>query len=280
MGSRMKMSKAAGMVMDEAMPMMAMAEVEEEKAVATNDEAADTVAETPQGEETVQVRENLDETAFFYPQLTTAADGSVALKFTLPESLTTWRLLGLAHTKDLCYGTIEGLSVAQKDVMIQPNVPRFLREGDAATISARIFNTGEKDLSGTAMLRFLNPETNAVVLEQKQTVSMKAGGTTPVTFNIDFSLFTPHSSLLICQMIVSGADFSDGEQHYLPILPATSHVTVTVPVTQHHPGRMSRSPYPSPSIIRVSPPSICRSSCRPMPPNRNSRWSTPTSLPG
>ena len=236
MGSRMKMSKAAGMVMDEAMPMMAMAEVEEEKAVATNDEAADTVAETPQGEETVQVRENLDETAFFYPQLTTAADGSVALKFTLPESLTTWRLLGLAHTKDLCYGTIEGLSVAQKDVMIQPNVPRFLREGDAATISARIFNTGEKDLSGTAMLRFLNPETNAVVLEQKQTVSMKAGGTTPVTFNIDFSLFTPHSSLLICQMIVSGADFSDGEQHYLPILPATSHVTVTVPVTQHHPG--------------------------------------------
>ena len=236
MGSRMKMSKAAGMVMDEAMPMMAMAEVEEEKAVATNDEAAETVAETPQGEGSVQVRENLNETAFFYPQLTTAADGSVALKFTLPESLTTWRLLGLAHTKDLCYGTIEGLSVAQKDVMIQPNVPRFLREGDAATISARIFNTSEKDLTGTAVLRFLNPETNAVVLEQKQAASMKAGGTTPVTFNIDFSLFTPHSSLLICQMTVSGADFSDGEQHYLPILPATSHVTVTVPVTQHHPG--------------------------------------------
>ena len=236
MGSRMKMSKAAGMVMDDAMPMMAMAEVEEEKAVATNDEAAETVAETPQGEGSVQVRENLNETAFFYPQLTTAADGSVALKFTLPESLTTWRLLGLAHTKDLCYGTIEGLSVAQKDVMIQPNVPRFLREGDAATISARIFNTSEKDLTGTAVLRFLNPETNAVVLEQKQAVSMKAGGTTPVTFNIDFSLFTPHSSLLICQMTVSGADFSDGEQHYLPILPATSHVTVTVPVTQHHPG--------------------------------------------
>ena len=126
--------------------------------------------------------------------------------------------------------------MAQKDVMIQPNVPRFLREGDAATISARIFNTSEKDLTGTAVLRFLNPETNAVVLEQKQAVSMKAGGTTPVTFNIDFSLFTPHSSLLICQMTVSGADFSDGEQHYLPILPATSHVTVTVPVTQHHPG--------------------------------------------
>ena len=247
MGSRMKMNAAAGMVMDEAMPMAAMAEVEEEKAVAVNDEAADTAAETPQEESSVQVRENLNETAFFYPQLTTAADGSVALKFTLPESLTTWRLLGLAHTKDLCYGTIEGLSVAQKDVMIQPNMPRFLREGDAATISARIFNTSEKDLTGTAVLRFLNPETNAVVLEQKQTVSMKAGGTTPVTFDVR-SLASAGSAtvssrslslskgLLICQMTVSGADFSDGEQHYLPILPATSHVTVTVPVTQHHPG--------------------------------------------
>ena len=238
MGSRMKMNKAAGMVMDEAMPMMAMAEVEE-KAVQQEsaDETNEAVDEAPQEEGTVQVRENLNETAFFYPQLTTAADGSVALKFTLPESLTTWRLLGLAHTKDLCYGTIEGLSVAQKDVMIQPNVPRFLREGDAATIAARIFNTSEKDLTGTAVLRLLNPETNAVVVELKQSVALKAGGTTPVAFDLDpASLLTAQTSLLICQMTVSGTGFSDGEQHYLPILPATEHVTLTVPVTQHHPG--------------------------------------------
>ena len=236
MGSHMRM-KAAGMVMDEAVAMAAPMEVAEEKAMVETNEAVDTSVETPQEEASVQVRENLNETAFFYPQLTTAPDGSVALKFTLPESLTTWHLLGLAHTKDLCYGTIEGLSVAQKDVMIQPNVPRFLREGDAATIAARIFNTSEKDLSGTAVLRLLNPETNAVVLEQKQTVTMQAGGTTPVSFDLDpASLLTAQTSLLICQMTVSGADFSDGEQHYLPILPATSHVTVTVPVTQHHPG--------------------------------------------
>ena len=238
MGSRMRMNKAAGMVMDEAVAMVAEPmekEAAEEKAVveAETDEIA---AETPQ-EESVQVRENLNETAFFYPQLTTAADGSVALKFILPESLTTWRFLGLAHTKDLCYGTIEGLTVAQKDVMIQPNVPRFLREGDAATIAARIFNTCEKDLTGTAVLRLLNPETNAVVAEQKQSVALKAGGTTPVSFDLDpASLLTAQTSLLICQMTVSGADFSDGEQHYLPILPATAHVTVTVPVTQHHSG--------------------------------------------
>ena len=234
-GASMKMDRAV-MVEEAAMlrsePMEKNALQEE---VADTD-ANDVAAETPQEEGSVQVRENLNETAFFYPQLTTAADGSVTLKFTLPESLTTWRLLGLAHTKDLCYGTIEGLSVAQKDVMIQPNVPRFLREGDAATIAARIFNTGEKDLTGTAVLKLINPETNAVVVELKQPVALKAGGTTPVAFSLDTSsLLTSPSTLLICQMMVSGADFSDGEQHYLPILPATEHVTVTVPVTQHHP---------------------------------------------
>ena len=237
MGSRMRMKNAvAYMAVEDAT--MPMAEAMEEKAVEVKmDEAADTNAAAPQQEESVQVRENLNETAFFYPQLTTAADGSVALKFTLPESLTTWRLLGLAHTKDLCYGTIEGLSVAQKDVMIQPNVPRFLREGDAATIAARIFSTSEKDLTGTAILKLINPETNAVVVELKQAVALKAGGTTPVAFSLDASsLLAAQSSLLICQMMVSGVGFSDGEQHYLPVLPAKEHVTVTVPVTQHHPG--------------------------------------------
>ena len=236
MGSRMRMKNAvASMAVEVAA--MPQAEAMEEKAVEVKmDEAADTNAAAPQQEESVQVRENLNETAFFYPQLTTAEDGSVALKFTLPESLTTWRLLGLAHTKDLCYGSIEGLAVAQKDVMIQPNVPRFLREGDAAMISARIFNTSERALNGTARLRLLNAETEAVVAEWSQSVSLAAGGTTSVTFNFDVTGFTADASLFICQMTVSGADFSDGEQHYLPILPATEHVTVTVPVTQHHPG--------------------------------------------
>ena len=203
-------------------------EVEADEAVA--------VAQTEAEGEQVQVRENLNETAFFYPQLTTDAEGCVALKFTLPESLTTWRFLGLAHTKDMFVGSIEGLTVAQKDVMIQPNVPRFVREGDEATISARIFNTGGKDLTGKAQLRLLNPETNAVVYELSQNVSLKAGETTSVTFNVDCSLFKDQYSLLVCQMTVSGKDFSDGEQHYLPVLPASERVTVTMPITQHQPG--------------------------------------------
>ena len=230
-----------GVVYEEAMVAMeapmAYAKNEEsgdrsQESVDSSQESGDRSQET--GSEQVQVRENLNETAFFYPQLTTDAEGRVALKFTLPESLTTWRLMALAHTRDMYVGSIVGEAVAQKDVMIQPNVPRFLRDGDQGTISARIFNTGEKNLTGKAQLRLLNPETNAVVYEQSQNVTLKAGETTPVTFTFTPSLLTP--SLLICQMTVSGKDFSDGEQHYLPLLPSQERVTVTMPITQHQPG--------------------------------------------
>ena len=229
-----------GMVYEDAMvamePTMAYAKNNAD-AVEAEVEGSATDAAQPDAksqEEQVQVRENLNETAFFYPQLTTDAKGRVALKFTLPESLTTWRLLGLAHTRDMYVGSIIGEAVAQKDVMIQPNVPRFLRDGDMGAISARIFNTGEKNLTGKAQLRLLNPETNAVVYEQSQNVSLKAGETTAVTFTL--SPLTSDLSLLICQMTVSGKGFSDGEQHYLPLLPSQERVTVTMPITQNQPG--------------------------------------------
>ena len=230
-----------GMVLYEAaaMPepmMMKNARVEAEPPAVqemTSEELLDALDPQP---EQVEVRENLNETAFFYPQLVTAEDGSVALKFTLPESLTTWRFMGITHTKDMHYGFLEATTVAQKDVMIQPNTPRFLRDGDEATISARIFNTSEKSLQGKAVLRFLDPETNAVIGQQSQPVTLKAGGTAAVTFQVEPSAFSTQHSLVICQMTVSGNGFSDGEQHYLPILPSTERVTVTVPITQHHQG--------------------------------------------
>ena len=224
---RMVMKSASRMIED-ADEMVANVAAEEAETKTTEE-----VESTEQ--EQVQMRENLNETAFFYPQLTTDAQGRVAIKFTLPESLTTWRFMGLAHTKDLYYGMLEGETVAQKDVMIQPNVPRFVREGDEATISARLFNTSQKDLTGKAVLKLINPETDAVVAELSQTVKMKAGDTTPVTFTL--SPLTSDLSLLICQVSVSGKGFSDGEQHYLPVLPAKERVTVTLPITQHHAGK-------------------------------------------
>ena len=250
-GSRMKlgarnMDLEDGMVMLEAAPAMAGAPMakmavtndvglgdggEEEEAAATAG-AADAADEKQTAD--VQMRENLNETAFFYPQLTTDMIGRVAIKFTLPESLTTWQLLGFAHTRELYYGNIEAEAVAKKDVMIQPNVPRFVREGDQATISARVINTGEKDVKGTARLVLINAETNATVYEKTQQVSVKAGETLPVTFDINTAGYEP--TMLICKMSISGKGYSDGEQHYLPVLPACERITVALPITQHKPG--------------------------------------------
>ena len=197
-------------------------------------------AEEPAAEEeeaAVPMRENLNETAFFYPTLTTDSEGRIAIKFTLPESLTTWRFMGIATTQDMCNGYIGGEAVAQKEVMIQPNMPRFLRAGDQAKLSARIFNTSDHAVSGTSMLRLLDPETNKVILKQSQPFTVKAGEMIVVTFDIALSTLNSQlSTLFVCQMSASGKNFSDGEQHYLAVLPNEERVTVTVPFTQHEPG--------------------------------------------
>jgi hypothetical protein len=135
----------------------------------------------------VQVRENLDETAFCYPMLQTDSTGQVVLRFTLPESLTTWRFMGVSNTPDMMYGYIGAEAVAKKDVMIQPNVPRFLRQGDEATVSARIFNTTDRAVSGMARLQLIDPETGATVCEQQQPFAADAEKSASVCFTVDVS---------------------------------------------------------------------------------------------
>ena len=183
--------------------------------------------ETAEGESEymqMQLRENLNETAFFYPALTTDEDGNVSIKFTLPESVTTWRLLGFAHTADMLNNVIEAEAVASKEVMVQPNMPRFVRVGDKVQISARISNSGEKVAKGIALMELVDPETDKVVVRQKKSITVEAGATTSVTFD-----FAPEEKfpLLICRITASGKTFSDGEQHYLPVLPDKERVTVT-----------------------------------------------------
>ena len=243
-GGRMfKAAKAtAAMPMEDGVLYEKAAPMAEARAIgaAGNDEAAleevvvKGVSEEPQQEENVQMRENLNETAFCYPQLTTDEQGQVVMKFTLPESLTTWRFMGVANSADMLYGNIEGEAVAKKDVMIQPNVPRFVRMGDNATISARIFNTNEKVLSARAKIELIDPATEKVVAESSQPVTLEANGTTGVTFHAHPKEQWP--SLLIAKCMVVGDGFSDGEQHYLPVLPDKEYVTKTVPYTQHEPG--------------------------------------------
>ncbi len=197
--------------------------------------------ETKQGEATneksekeeVQLRENLNETAFCYPALTTNQQGEVTLKFTLPESLTTWRFMGIANTVDMLYGAIGGEAVAQKEVMVQPNVPRFLRMGDEAQISARIFNLSEKKVSGQAKIQLLYAHDNSLAAEQSVPFSVEPGQTAAVNFTIPSASL--QESLLVCKVFATGEGFSDGEQHYLPVLPDREYVTKTIPYTQHVP---------------------------------------------
>ena len=213
----------------------AAGEVLKAKEVAAVENADATDEESKQEE--VQVRENLQETAFCYPTLQTDQEGQVVLKFTLPECLTTWRFMGISNTVDMMYGYLGAEAVAKKDVMIQPNVPRFIRMGDEAELSARIFNTSDHAVSGQAKLILIDPETNKTVFEQQQSFSAESEKTAGVTFSLDVSqLSSLTSSLLICKVIAVGEGFSDGEQHYLPILPNREYVTKTVPFTQHEAG--------------------------------------------
>ena len=241
MGSVAMRAKGAGVVEEEAMvmaePMMANAAMDTATEVAKEQEedVAQTEAkqEEPQQEESVQLRENMQETAFFYPALVADTKGDVVLKFTLPESLTTWRFMSVAHTTDMQVGSLSGETVAQKDVMLQPNMPRFIRMGDKAQLSARIFNISEQPQKGTAQIELLDPETERVIFSSQQPVAVEAGKTGHVTFDYQP---TDQYSLLICRMSVKGENFSDGEQHYLPILPDKERVTKSVPFTQHEPG--------------------------------------------
>ena len=237
----MLMSKSAGMM--ESAPMAAQASDGLQEVVVANDakggellrakESAD-IEEQEEVEQQVQLRENLNETAFCYPTLKTDGDGHVTLSFTLPESLTTWRFMGIANTVDMLYGYIDGEVIAQKDVMIQPNMPRFIREGDNATISARLFNTTDHSVSGTAKLQLIDPNTDQVICEQAAPFTIDANSSSAAQFAV--SGLSADISLLICKVTATGDGFSDGEQHYLPILPNREYVTKTVPFTQHEAG--------------------------------------------
>ena len=180
-----------------------------------------------------QVRENLNETAFFYPALITDGKGNVAVKFTLPESITTWRFMGLAHDALMNYGMIDAEAVAKKTVMIQPNVPRFVRMGDKAEVSARIFNTSSNIANGTATMQMIDAETEKVILTKSVKYTVKPNETGNVSFDV---VPTDFPALTICRITANGPGYSDGEQHYLPILPDKEMVTSTVPFTQNGPG--------------------------------------------
>ncbi len=189
----------------------------------------------------IPVRRNLQETAFFFPNLKTNEDGDVILSFTMPESLTRWKMMGLAHTTDLKIGHITKELVTQKDLMVVPNLPRFFREGDAIYLSARVVNMSEKELRGNASLQLLDAAGMKVVNEDFGLSEAEA----------DFSASEGQSALLSWKLIVpenvgpvfvritaSAGNFSDGEEMMLPVLKNRMLVTESMPL--HINGKESR----------------------------------------
>ena len=183
----------------------------------------------------VQVRENMNETAFFYPALESDNNGNVAIRFTLPESVTTWKFMGLAHDKEMRNGLLVDEAVAQKTVMVQPNMPRFLREGDKSCIVVKLFNTSDKKVNGNARMQILDAETQKVVWQKTQGYKIDAEGSAIVSFDVSGL----KEGVYINKVVAAGNGYSDGEQHYLPVLSNRELVVNTLPITLHQKGEQN-----------------------------------------
>ena len=183
----------------------------------------------------VQVRENMTETAFFYPALESDNNGNVAIRFTLPESVTTWKFMGLAHDKEMRNGLLVDEAVAQKTVMVQPNMPRFLREGDKSCIVVKLFNTSDKKVSGNARMQILDAETQKVVWQKTQGYRIDAEGSATISFDVQGL----KEGVYINKVVAAGNGYSDGEQHYLPVLSDRELVVNTLPITLHQKGEQN-----------------------------------------
>jgi hypothetical protein len=188
------------------------------------------VAEEEKPKESVKIRTNFNETAFFYPQLRTDSAGNVKFTFTAPESLTRWNVKMLAHTQDLYFGQGEAQAVTQKDLMVQMNLPRFVRRSDKLVLSANVINLTDKELKAVVQFEMIDPATEKSILLKDaapKTVLLAANETKAVEWELtEFSTY----ELVTCKVVAQAGNFSDGEQKYLPVLPDKILVTESLPL--------------------------------------------------
>ena len=181
---------------------------------------------------TLETRRNFAETAFFYPNIQTNEEGEASFTFTLPESVTTWKFMAFAHDKEMNYGLLTDETVAQKTVMMQPNMPRFLRIGDKGVLSSQLSNLSLKAIKGVATLEVIDPETHKVLYSHNKKYAIGAQSAQGLDFNFDTSKWP---SLVIIRCVASGKGFSDGEQHYVPVLSDSEWVTNSTTFTLNKP---------------------------------------------
>lgn len=174
------------------------------------------------------IRENFNETAFFYPTLETNSKGDIDISFTLPEAVTTWQFMGQLHDRNLNAAQVKAITLAQKKVMVQPNLPRFIRKGDKSTIAVRVTNTTNQKQKGKLLMDITPTTGSHAIVSQQQNFEVEANATATVTFNVNIDTDEP---LLICKTMGTGTDWADGEQHYLPLLSNCEPVVNTLPFT-------------------------------------------------
>jgi hypothetical protein len=188
----------------------------------------------------VQIRKNFNETAFFFPDLHTDADGAIEFSFTIPEALTKWKLQTLAHTKDLAFGLSTKEVITQKQLMVQPNAPRFLREGDKIEFSSTIVNLTDKEFTGQAQLELTDATTNQSIDGRFQNMfpiqyfTIAAGQSEAVKFPIQVPYLS--NKALAWRIVAKAGDFSDGEEDAIPVLTNKTLVTETLPINMRGDG--------------------------------------------
>ena len=184
--------------------------------------------------EEVKVRKNFNETAFFFPQLKTDAEGNVEFSFTIPEALTQWKLLTLAHTKNAASGYTEKTIVTQKPLMVQPNAPRFIREGDKMEFSAKVVNLTDKEVTGTAVLELIDAATNAPIdgwfknIFPTQFFTVAAGQSSALKFPMEVPF--NFNSAMSYRIVAKTSEASDGEEMAIPVLTNRMLVTESMPL--------------------------------------------------
>ena len=214
--------------MKSAMAADAVNNVEFQSELVSTEEKADESSDSEMlPEAPADLRTNLAETAFFYPQLRTNEQGEISFSFTMPESLTRWNFRGYSHTKGMLMGTLDGEATTSKEFMLTPNLPRFVRVGDKTSLTASISNMTGKPQAGTVTLILFDPMTEKVISTQKQKFSLVAGKTIGVSFQFTVS---DKYEILGCRMIADSGTFSDGEQQLLPVLSNKEHLVETLPM--------------------------------------------------
>jgi len=181
----------------------------------------------------VQARKNLNETAFFYPHLLTDKDGTVTIRFKMPEALTGWRFMGFAHTRNLEYGSIEGRTKTQKELMVQPNPPRFLREGDVLKFTVKVTNMQDKEAKGLLKLSFFGPIDNQSLDIQLKHENKEKTFVIPAkqSQSFSFQISVPDNlDILSFRAVGATKEFSDGEEGVLPVLSRRIFVQESIPL--------------------------------------------------